>query len=155
MSPVVDRVGEAAVQLADAMVAVADHLAYCGLGFADPAKAPGAEQQIAESSRSLVDDMAGEDMGVALGACRAVMQLAWPQAEPEDIGQADWWRTPLGRLCARALGRSDAGSVSYGVAAAMLGVSRGTVGTMVARGTLGRHDDGGVARAAVLRRLGR
>jgi hypothetical protein len=35
----------------------------------------------------------------------------------------------------------------------MLGVVRGTVSQMVARGTLDRHPDGGVLRSSVLARL--
>ena len=82
-----------------------------------------------------------------------VMGALWPHGAPEDVGEADWWRTPLGRMCARSLGHSDSDAVTYSVAAAMLGVARGTVSTLVHRGTLDRHPDGGVTRASVLARL--
>lgn len=88
-------------------------------------------------------------------AAQIVIDLAcvlWPDGcEPP----AEWWRTPVGRLFARSLGRDDADAVTHSVAAAMLGVTRGTVAQMVHRGTLDRHPDGGVLRASVLHRLGR
>src|SRR5690606_38857728 len=46
-----------------------------------------------------------------------LMNLLWPVA-PEHAGRADWWRTPLGRVCAASLGRDDAEAVSHSVAAA-------------------------------------
>lgn len=80
-----------------------------------------------------------------------VMWALWPSTcEPPD----EWWRTPLGRIVARSIATDDE-SVTYAAAAAMLGVARGTVSTMVSRGTLDRHPDGGVARSAVMARLGR
>lgn len=65
----------------------------------------------------------------------------------------DWWRTPVGRLVARSIGRDDTEAVTQHQAAAMLGVTRGTIAQLVARGTLDRHPDGGVLRASVLQRL--
>lgn len=82
-----------------------------------------------------------------------LMNVLWPHAAPEHVGRADWWLTPVGRLCARSLGRSDSESVTQHVAAAMLGVTRGTIATLLARGTLARHPDGGVLRASVMQRL--
>lgn len=84
-----------------------------------------------------------------------VMGALWPHGPPEDVDRAEWWQTPLGQACAASLGRDDAGHLTYAAAAAMLGLQRGTVGTMVSRGTLERHPDGGVVRQSVLRRLGR
>lgn len=79
-----------------------------------------------------------------------VMAVLWPTDPP-----AEWWRTPLGRVCARSIGTDDAESVSHSVAAAMLGIGRGSIGPMVSRGNLDRHPDGGVVRASVLARLAR
>jgi len=84
-----------------------------------------------------------------------VMRLLWPTALPEESGRPDWWQTPLGRLCARALARDDSDAITYATAAAMLGVQRGTVSVWVQRGTLARHPDGGVVRASVMERLAR
>lgn len=50
------------------------------------------------------------------------------------------------------MGRDDA-CVTQADAAAMLGVSRGTIAQLVSRGTLARHPDGGVDRAAVIARM--
>lgn len=84
-----------------------------------------------------------------------IMCWRWPDAAPEACGHADWWQTPVGRLCARSLGRVDADAVTHSVAAAMLGVTRGTISQWVHRGTLDRHPDGGVLRGSVLARLAR
>lgn len=96
-----------------------------------------------------------DDDQLAAEACLSVTGALWPRCAPEDCGLADWWRTPLGRLCARSLGRDDAEAVTHSVAAAMLGVTRGTIAQLVHRGTLDRHPDGGVLRASVLQRLSR
>lgn len=96
-----------------------------------------------------------DDDRLAAGTVMDIMGVLWPHAAPETVGRADWWRTPLGRQCARVLGRDDAESVTRTVAAAMLGLHPGSIAQMVHRGTLDRHPDGGVLRASVLQRLGR
>lgn len=96
-----------------------------------------------------------DDAQLAAEACLSVLSVLWPNASPEDCGRADWWQTPLGRLCARSLGRDDSESVTQSVAAAMLGVTRGTIAQMLHRGNLDRHPDGGVLRSAVMARLTR
>jgi len=78
-----------------------------------------------------------------------VLTCLWPGDGPPD----DWWRTELGRACAESLGTDDAEAVTYSVAAAMLAVTKGTVSTLVQRGSLDRHHDGGVTRASVFVRL--
>lgn len=97
----------------------------------------------------------GADDRLAAQTVIDLMTALWPHASPEHVGHADWWRTPVGRLCARSLGRDDAEAVTQHVAGAMLGVTRGTIAQMLARGTLDRHPDGGVLRASILQRLGR
>lgn len=94
-----------------------------------------------------------DDDRLAAEACLTVMGLLWPQCAPEDCGRAEWWQTPLGRLCSRSFGRHGGESVTHSVAAAMLGVPRGTIGVWVERGKLDRHPDGGVLRSSVLARL--
>lgn len=74
---------------------------------------------------------------------------------PHGVTDLQWWRTPVGRLCARSLAGEDVDTITQQEAAWMLGVTRGTVAQMVHRGTLARHPGGGVLRAAVLARLGR
>lgn len=96
-----------------------------------------------------VDDRPAADAVINL------MNTLWPSCSPEECGEAAWWRTPLGRMCARSLGRDDADSVTRSIAAAMLGVAPGTVARYVHDGRLLRHPDGGVTRASVLLRLAR
>jgi len=72
---------------------------------------------------------------------------------PHGVADLAWWRTPLGRACARALAAEDSEAVTYSTAAAMLGVVRGTVSVLVARGKLDRHPDGGLTRTSVLLRV--
>lgn len=116
-------------------------------------------QQIADRILVRAPMLAGQlqdaDDRLAAQTVIDLMTALWPHASPEHVGHADWWRTPLGRLCARSLGRSDSESVTQHVAGAMLGVTRGTIAQMLARGTLDRHPDGGVLRASILQRLGR
>lgn len=95
-----------------------------------------------------------DDDRLAAEACLTVMAVAWATGNPDE-DDPEWWRSPLGKLCARSLGRTDAEAVTHAVAAAMLGLSRTTIGPMVARGDLDRHPDGGVLRASVLQRLSR
>ncbi len=83
-----------------------------------------------------------------------VMTVLWPHTGPERCGQPEWWTSPLGRLCARSLRQwSSDEEVTHAVAAAMLGISRGTVGTMVHRGVLDRGHSGGVTLPSILRRI--
>lgn len=74
----------------------------------------------------------------------------WPDTcAPPD----EWWRTPLGRLCAMSLARDDSEAVTVSGAAAMLGVHRRRAYQLVDTGKLERHPDGGVTRASVMARL--
>lgn len=110
-----------------------------------------AGQTARQIARSLVE---GDDHESAQ-TCIDVLNVLWPHGTPETIGHPDWWHTPLGRACARSLGHDTAETVSRSVAAAMLGVTPGTVSQLVHRGTLDRHPDGGVLRSSVLARLAR
>ncbi len=80
-----------------------------------------------------------------------VMFALWGTTNPDD----DWWRTPLGRACARALAAGTGDVITQQRAADMLGITRGSIAQMVTRGTLARHADGGVLLSSVLERLGR
>lgn len=102
-------------------------------------RTPALAAQICASS----DDQATAQIVVDL------LNLLWPGGDPPH----DWWRTPVGRMCARSLGQADSDAVTHAVAAAMLGIARGTVGTLVTRGKLDRHPDGGITRASVLNRI--
>lgn len=80
-----------------------------------------------------------------------LMMAMWPRSDPD----LDWWRTPLGRVCARSFGRADPEEITHQVAADMLGVERSTVGRYVHDGVLERGPGGGVLRSSVLARIGR
>lgn len=77
-----------------------------------------------------------------------LLALLWPDDPP-----LDWWRTPLGLLCAPTAVREDAPGWSRSEAAEVLGVSPGTVAQLVARGTLEPADGGGINRRSVLARV--
>lgn len=83
-----------------------------------------------------------------------IMAALWPHGWPEQVGKGDWWRTPLGVLCAEQLG-DETGHVTYGQAAEILGVTTDTIGVLIHRGTLARHRGGGTVRGAVLTRMAR
>jgi hypothetical protein len=131
-----------------------------GAALYDPSAAVGdpdflayGEQMVASRAAMLAGQLL-QEMDDRLSAQTAIDLMCglWRHGAPEDHDPA-WWRTPLGRAIARSAGRDDADAVSYSVAGAMLGVVRGTISQMVARGTLDRHPDGGVLRSSVLARL--
>lgn len=147
----VTAAAEVASQLRDELAGAVAPLAV--LAGPDAVRAwPGdVARHAATLAAQLVQD--GDDR-LAAETVLDVMAALWPHGSPEDVGRSDWWRTPLGRACARSLGRTDAEAVSYSAAAAMLGVTKATVQTLVTRGRLDRHPDGAVLRASVLQRLG-
>lgn len=83
-----------------------------------------------------------------------VMNALWPHGSPDTLDPG-WWRTPLGRMCARSLGHDDSDAVTHSVAAAMLGIGRSSIDWEIRKGRLDRHPDGGVLRSSVLQRIGR
>lgn len=107
------------------------------------------ESRIPGITERLIAELRTDETASATAA--AIMHALHGTADPEP----DWWRTPLGRLCANALAAESNEAVTYQAAADMLGVVRGTVATMVSRGTLDRHPDGGVLKSSLLARLGR
>lgn len=114
------------------------------------------EQRLEPACGRLAAELCSEDDHLAAEAVLTVMAARW--ADGTDPAH-EWWHSPVGRAVARSVGRSvgrdDSESVTHAVAAAMLGVHRGTVAQMVDRGTLARHPEGGVARSSVLARLAR
>jgi len=115
------------------------------LGERIRARAPGIAAQLCQD----------EDDALAAETVIDIMGCLWPNCAPEDGGEAEWWRSPLGRMCARSLGHADSDAVTLSVAAAMLGVHPGTVARYVHDGRLEKHPDGGITRASVLLRLSR
>lgn len=110
------------------------------------------EQRITDRLPALVGELTSDDARLAAGVVEDVLRLLWPSGDVDP----EWWRTSLGLVCARSLGRDESDAVTYEHAARMLGVSRGAVGQLVHRGGtfgLDRHPDGGITRASVLTRL--
>lgn len=70
----------------------------------------------------------------------------WGQADPP----VEWWRTPLGLVCAASLGIDDDVPMSRADARKLLEVTTGTIDRLIAGGRLRRHPDGGLTRGSVL-----
>lgn len=145
---------DATNQLRDELEQVAWRLHVTGLAFADPHEQVARSQLEATAAMLVAQLTQDDDDRLSAQTAIDVMVCLWPHVDPEHV-DPHWWRSPLGKLVARSMGRADAEAVSQSVAAAMLGVTRGTVAQLVARGTLDRHPDGGVLRASVLQRLAR
>lgn len=118
------------------------------------------EQRIDDACGRLTAQLCSDDDHESAAAARDVMAARWPaDTEPPP----EWWRTPAGRAVARSGERDDSEAVTRTVAAAMLGVSPGSIAQMVHRarhglggsGGLEPHPDGGITRASVLARLAR
>lgn len=73
---------------------------------------------------------------VKFAAARRAQHMCWGDEQPAP----EWWATPIGKLCAQAH-HNETGSVSYGDAAKMLGVSKGAVSSTMAR-VIGLDDPG-------------
>lgn len=109
---------------------------------------------LASAVRRLSDDLCSADDRLAAQAAVDIVNALWPHSAPCP-DDPSWWSTPLGRMVARSGGVDGSDAVTRSVAAAMLGVHPGTVARLVDRGTLDRHPDGGITRAAVFARLAR
>lgn len=107
------------------------------------ARAQGAARMMAAQLASGDDKLAAQ---TAIDLAGAIL--------PDDIPDV-WWSTPLGRLMAQSVGHPTAEAVSFSVAAAMLGVSKGRVQQLAGAGKLERHPDGGITAASVRLRVSR
>lgn len=92
--------------------------------------------------------LTGDDLALAAETCLDVLGALFAPGDPPD----EWWRTPLGRACARTYGYADE-SVTQATAARLLGVGRARVGQLLGAGKLDRTPDGGVLRGSVMRRI--
>lgn len=109
-------------------------------------------ETIRSRARGWADEMLGADETAARFTAIRVVSTLYPGDTPFDP-PAEWWATPLGRVVARRVGHPGATHVSYGVAGAMLGVTRQAVHDLVTRGRLDRHPDGGVSVTSIRDRL--
>jgi hypothetical protein len=93
-----------------------------------------------------------DDPNEAAAAAAAIMTALWPYGDPDQVGRAQWWATPLGMAIARTL-RSDR-TMTYGQAAEILGVTRSTTQGYLQRGYLTTTSEG-IEVESVLRYLAR
>jgi hypothetical protein len=93
----------------------------------------------------------GDEQAVIMTVVRLVSTL-YPGDETFEP-PLDWWRSPVGQVVAERVGHPTAESVSYPVAAAMLGITRQGVHDLISRGKLLRHATGGVVPASIRDRL--
>lgn len=114
-----------------------------------PAESARIARRVDDRAAGIALALGSEDDDEAAETVSDVLNALWGRCDPDP----DWWRTPVGRLCARSLGHSDSDAVTHSVAAAMLGIGRNQIGVLVNRGKLERHPDGGVTRASVLLRI--
>lgn len=98
---------------------------------------------------NVIESLTASDPPDGRDTVDTLLRALWPGGVPSR-----WWPDDLGRLVARWL-TGDQQRVTQAEAAVMLGVTRGTVAQLVARGTLDRHPDGGVRRGSVMARLSR
>lgn len=127
-------------QLAGQLDAIAE--AWQVVGGRAPSVGPGRR-------RRMIEQLEGGDVVLAAG----LLGLLYPWSLPAG----EWWRSPLGELVAGALLEApDVASWSIEYAADVLGVSRGTVDSLLSRGEGGlERAPGGVTRSSTLRRLAR
>lgn len=110
----------------------------------------GADLQLAIIARAqaragwLVAEMAAGNLAATTVA--DALNLLWPAGPPPE-----WWSTPLGLLVAPLA--YDDETWSHSEAAAVLGVTRGTVARAVERGNIPKAPTGALPRRAVLARL--
>lgn len=90
-----------------------------------------------------------------LRAAEAAAEKAWHRARANGSAayRAACTRAWNEATAARREAEADSESVTYATAAAMLGVTKGTVSQLVARGKLDRHpEEGGVSVASIIAR---
>lgn len=74
-----------------------------------------------------------------------IMRALHPGGAPEPT----WWATPLGAECAREFDRGQRLRWTQQYSADVLEVARGTIATLISRGTISQDDDGVVPSSVV------
>lgn len=106
------------------------------------------DERITGRSQMLAAQILDEDRKLAGQTVQDVMIALWSTEEPPPL----WWSSPLGRACLESL---DPGMrITQQEAAELLGVTRGTIAQLVARGTIDGNGEGVLLRD-VLDRLAR
>lgn len=112
----------------------------------------GLREQVRIDAEMWAAQLLGEDDALAKQVVIRLMAVLYPGDAPFDPPDT-WWATPLGRVTARRAGHPSKEGVSFGVAGAMLGITRQGVHDLVSRHKLVRHPDGGVTVASIRARL--
>ncbi|MFD9704613.1 hypothetical protein [Lentzea sp. NPDC059081] len=112
----------------------------------------GLRQSVQADAEMWAAQLLGRDDAVARQTAVRLMTVLHPGDTPFDPPDA-WWSTPLGRVAARRVGHPSREGVSFGVAGAMLGITRQGVHDLVNRNKLARHADGGVTVDSIRARL--
>jgi len=112
----------------------------------------GLRSSVAADAEMWAAQLLGDDPELARQVAIRLMAVLYPGDAPFDPPDA-WWATPLGRVTARRAGHPSKEGVSFGVAGAMLGITRQGVHDLVSRNKLSRHPSGGVTVASIRARL--
>jgi hypothetical protein len=112
----------------------------------------GLRSSVAADAEMWAAQLLGDDPELARQVTVRLLAVLHPGDTPFDPPDT-WWATPLGRVAARRAGHPSKEGVSFGVAGAMLGISRQGVHDLVSRNKLSRHPDGGVSVASIRARL--
>lgn len=92
----------------------------------------------------------GDDQVRAREVATALVGVLFPAEAPIPD---PWWSTPLGRAVVAAIGHPRVEVVSYALAGAMLGVSKGRADQLAREGKLERAPRGGVVARSVRERV--
>lgn len=109
-------------------------------------------EQVKIDAEMWAAQLLGDDGALARQVVIRLISVLYPgdtAFDPPD----HWWATPLGRVTARRAGHPSKEGVSFGVAGAMLGITRQGVHDLVSRNKLLRHPEGGVTVASIRARL--
>lgn len=110
--------------------------------------------QVHADSKTWAEQLLGDNDKQARQLAIRLLTVLYPGDTPFDPPES-WWATPLGRVAARRAGHPSRQHVSFGVAGAMLGITRQGVHDLVNRNKLHRHPDGGVTVESIQARLNR
>ena len=112
----------------------------------------GLRSSVSADAEMWAAQLLGDDSELARRVAIRLMTVLYPGDAPFDPPDT-WWATPLGRVTARRAGHPSKEGVSFGVAGAMLGITRQGVHDLVNRNKLSRHPGGGVTVASIRARL--
>lgn len=131
-----------AAQLRQALGPTADEFSVM---LTSPSTAPESDVPI-DAAEMIARVLCSDDDDSATALAMDLVGTLWPRGN----APTQWWRTSLGRVIARAVGHPSTDSVSYSIAAAILGKEPHEIPPLVANGGLDAHPDGGITLASTL-----